>query len=162
MRLIIAEECNSAKITYALTCKYDLTMEQTRIDYINIMSTVDQKRKIVHSFLWKLAKSKNKNFFEWNGRPCYYNKLSFILPGFCSQLTLICLHLLVNKVDLCVFVQCSLFFKNVSKNTSQFKRLNVFTPVYRDICRTCEALDLWVWGLVTSQDSWCWKVSQFD
>lgn len=49
--MIIAEECISAKITYAVTCKYDLTMEQTRIYYINIISTVDQKRKIVHSFL---------------------------------------------------------------------------------------------------------------
>lgn len=29
-------------------------------------------------------------------------------------------------------------------------------------CSKCEVLGLWIWGLVTSQDSWCTKIFQFD
>lgn len=52
-------------------------------------------------------------------------------------------------------------FNKVFEITGTFSWPDLSTPVYRDICRTCEAPDLRGRGFVTPLDSWYVKITEF-
>lgn len=60
-----------------------------------------------------------------------------------------------------IFTVFPIPFNNVFANPGVFLRLDLFTPVYRDVCRT---FCTWLVGLRirTSQDSWYVKLPRFD